>query len=138
MRPCARLGLVVLAVAVGAAAWGCGGTDTRPASWSYIHAAIIQPNCTTAGCHSGLTAKAGLNLENSDQAYQLLTGHDCGGADAGQSAPRNFVNPGNPDDSQLTYLLRGKEVQRMPPDVPLPEPDIELIDKWIQEGAKCN
>lgn len=139
MRAHARLGPVVLAVAAfGVTAWGCGGQDSRPASWSYVHAAIIRPNCTTASCHSGLTAKAGVNLEDREGAYLVLTGHACDGSNSGQGAPRNFVNPGNPDDSQLTYLLRGEEVQRMPPDVPLPEADINLIEEWIAEGAKCN
>jgi hypothetical protein len=36
------------------------------------------------------------------------------------------------------FLLRGEEVLIMPPDVPLPKAEVELIQRWIQEGATCN
>jgi len=32
--------------------------------------------------------------------------------------------------------MRGQGSLRMPPDAPLPEADITLIDRWIQAGAK--
>ena len=37
--------------------------------------------------------------------------------------------------SALLYLLRGQGSLRMPPDSPLPEADIVLIDDWIKAGA---
>jgi hypothetical protein len=37
------------------------------------------------------------------------------------------------------YLLLGIEVRTaMPPDRPLPEADVALIERWILEGARCN
>ena len=48
---------LALALALGTlgAAAGCGkSTDDRPATWSYVSTAILQPNCATANCHSAL------------------------------------------------------------------------------------
>lgn len=104
----------------------CGSeTDDRPVTWSYISAAIITPNCATASCHSRHTATGGLQLEGASESYVILTGY--GG---------NYVFPGYPERSKLVYLLRGKDTWRMPPDQPLPEADIELIERWILAGAK--
>jgi hypothetical protein len=47
---------------------------------------------------------------------------------------RQFVTPGD-DESELVVLLRAEGSQRMPPDVALPEADIDLIERWIQSGA---
>lgn len=108
----------------------CGTeTDERPASWSYVAAAIIEPNCSTAGCHSRLSRVAGLELDNRDSAYTFLVGDPARG---------DFVVPGQPDVSQLVKLLRGDEIRRMPPDQPLPEADIQLIERWILDGARKN
>ena len=49
---------------------------------------------------------------------------------------RNFVVPGDPDASKLVHMLRGDETERMPPDAPLPDADIELIERWIRAGAR--
>lgn len=116
--------LVALAVLA-----GCGGEDDRPARWSYISAAIIQPNCATAGCHSSYAATGGIQLHTPSAGYTMLVGS----GDDPQAA--NFVVPGRPDASKLMYLLRGEEIWRMPPDGPLPQADIDLIERWILEGA---
>jgi hypothetical protein len=129
-----RLGLIAVA------AWlaGCG-EDDRPASWSYIHAAIIEPGCVTSSCHTRLNAQAGVQLHDRDAAYLILVGRACDGNDPPGQAPRNFVAPGQPESSRLMYLLLGDDVtSQMPPDRPLPDPDIELIERWIFEGAECN
>ena len=116
---------------------GCGGDDTRPATFSYIHATILRPSCTTSACHSELSATAGLQLDTRAGAYLGLTGRVCG-SDAPGQPPRNLVNPGQPESSRLMYLLLGTEARRMPPDVPLPEADIDLVEQWILEGAECD
>src|SRR5215470_277043 len=100
--------------------WACGSDDDRPDSFSYIQAAILVPNCATSGCHSKVAAVGGIDLEQPDDAYIYLVGADGNG---------NFVVPGQPDRSQLMYLLRGDEIWKMPPDQPLPEPDINLIER---------
>lgn len=93
----------------------------RPASWSYVHAAIIAPNCATSSCHSERAAAAGVVLDDPDSAYEVLL-------------ERQFVIAGDPS-STLMSLLAGDERPRMPPDAPLPAADIDLVREWIEDGA---
>jgi hypothetical protein len=103
---------------------GCGSeTDDRPATWSYIYPAIIQPSCATASCHSDFTRIAGVNFGYEDEGYY-------------QMACRHFVAPSSPADSEVLHLMRAQGAQRMPPDFALPEADIALISTWIANGAQ--
>ena len=112
---------------------GCGGqADTRPAEWKYISTAIIQPGCATASCHSALSQRSGVRLDQIDNGYASLTTR---GAAPGTGGVAGFVVPGNPDGSALMGLLNGAGTRRMPPDFPLPADDIDLIGRWITEGA---
>jgi hypothetical protein len=107
------------------AAAGCGEEiDPRPASWSYIHPAIVVPNCATIGCHSDTSEQKNLNLESEDEALDDLN-------------EGRLVIPGDPSTSPLILQLQGVGGRlRMPPDAPLPEADVALIQKWIAEGAR--
>lgn len=127
---------VCLLVPLGASL-GCASLDDRPADWSYVHPAVIAPACATAGCHSTPTALAGLDLSSATGAYTYLTGRICGEPIAPGSPPRNYVDPGSPQYSTLIYQLRGIGRDRMPPDLPLPELEIQLVERWIAEGATC-
>jgi hypothetical protein len=120
-RRMARLWIALVSLA----AAGCGEeVDPRPTSWGYIHAAIVVPTCATIGCHSEFSEQKNLNLEDEQEGYDdLLNG-----------PPRRVV-PGNPAGSPLMVRLQGIEGQRMPPDAPLPAADVELIRRWIEEGA---
>ena len=120
---------------------GCADVEDRPASWSYVYATIVRPNCTTSNCHTQPTSTAGLRFETRESAYNYLTGNTCetiGTPDPALAVDHNFVVPFQPDSSKLMYMLRGQEVRNMPPDVPLPEVEIDLIAAWILEGAPCN
>lgn len=112
-------------------------TAERPADWNYVHPAIIAPACATAGCHSKSAAAAGLDLSTASGAYTYLTGRICGEPAGPGAPPRNYVTPGSPEFSQLVYQLRGVGRNRMPPDVPLPDAEIALIEEWIARGATC-
>ncbi|HEY4183812.1 MAG TPA: hypothetical protein VGP07_02035 [Polyangia bacterium] len=103
---------------------GCGGAaDSRPDKWSFISPVIIQPSCATANCHSQLAERSGVALDTVYDGYaQLLN--------------RHFVMPNDPTSSALVALLRGQGSRRMPPDFPLPEADIQLIEGWIAAGAQ--
>jgi hypothetical protein len=101
---------------------GCGGADTRPATFSFIAPAIIEPSCATASCHSAVAQQAGVVLEPRATAYATLQG-------------RFFVIPMHPEQSEMVALIQAEGARRMPPDFPLPEADIELIVKWINDGA---
>jgi hypothetical protein len=123
----AHRGLAVgfgLAVLLASAA-GCNDTDERPATWSYISATIIQPNCATSRCHSTGSKAAGLILDTAD--YSRI-------------APYVFAD--TPDNTTLMFRLNGgipgNEVQRMPIDEALPQADIDLVRKWIAAGSMDN
>jgi hypothetical protein len=98
-----------------------GDPAERPATWAYLHAAIVAPNCATSSCHTARVETAGVALDEPDEAYDALI-------------ERRFVVPGDPA-SALMSLLEGVERRRMPPDAPLPAADIELIRIWIEAGA---
>ena len=117
-----RSGPLLLVLATVASA-GCGSeTDTRPAKWSYLSTAIIQPSCATANCHSNLSQRSGVVLDDIRGGYSQLVG-------------RHFVLPTRPAESALVELLKGQGSRRMPPDFPLAQDDIALISTWISNGA---
>ena len=95
---------------------GCVEAEDRPARWSYVYAAVLQPACTTSGCHSKLSALAGVDLSDREGAYNILTGHVCG-----------EIAPGAPRRNNV-----------MPPDYPLPAVEIEMVARWIDAGAQCD
>ena len=117
---------------------GCEGVDDRPASFGYVHAAVIKPNCTTSNCHSGLTGQAGLKFDDPEATYVYLLGRTCEDQGIPGTPTGNLVVPFEPESSRLMYLLRGDEVDIMPPDTPLPDAEVELIERWILEGAPCD
>ena len=93
---------------------GCGGLeDPRPPEWSFIYATIIQPQCATVNCHSAIAKKADIDLSERDVAY-------CSSA--------RLKIPG-------VLKMDTDRSRRMPPDSPLPAPDIELIDAWQTAGG---
>lgn len=111
--------LLVLSASV---AMACTGDPSdRPTTWSYLHAAIVAPNCATSSCHSAVAQAADVRLDDPDTAYDVLVA-------------RQFVIPGDPG-STLLLLLEGDERRRMPPDAPLPAADIDLVRAWIEAGA---
>ena len=130
----ARAGLVAL-IATAAA---CDGAADRPTDWAYVHTAILRPACATAACHSELGSQAGLDLSTPEAAYLFLTGRVCGAPELPGEPVGNFVRPGHPESSQLLYMLRGDGAPIMPPDVPLPDVEIEIVERWILEGATCD
>jgi hypothetical protein len=129
--------MLLIVLAVGAAV-GCGATnDDRDPTWSYISPAIIQPNCATSSCHSQGSAVAGLNLSTVDAGYRsLLQLHLPLRGMIGAPKTRQLVTPGNPDESRVVNMMRAVGSWRMPPDRPLAEGDIVLIERWILNGAQ--
>jgi hypothetical protein len=129
---------------------GCS-SEGRTASWPYISAVIIQPNCATGSCHSPAAAAAGLDFSTPEKGYTSLTGlwiwvNDptmAGQPGCGQAAKtivcekryRPLVTPYDPSQSRLVSVLRGENAPIMPPNRPLDEADIELIEAWILNGA---
>ena len=150
---------LLLAAALGAAplatVGGCG-QDNRPAEWAYISPAIFQPNCATTSCHSPAAAVSGLDFSTPENGYTSLTrlwvwvvyppdggtqpapGAPCAtedGTKVCEAMERPLVTPYDPAGSRVVNMLRARDAPRMPPDRPLPEADIELVERWILNGA---
>lgn len=86
-------------------------------------APLLVANCT--GCHiDARRAQGGLQMDN---LARLFRGGDSGAV----------VQPGQGEASLLVRKLRGTEGNRMPAGgrPPLKDSEIQLISKWIDEGA---
>ena len=142
------------ALALGFFLWCSGGTDSRPAVWGFISPEIMQPNCATTSCHSPAAAVSGLDFSTPESGYTSLTGlwvwlvvPDGGAVPPGvpctsvngvvtcEQMLRPLVTPYDPEGSTLVNSLRARNLPRMPPDRPLAEADIELVERWILNGA---
>lgn len=138
-----------LAVALCACVAGCTDVDDRPIAWGYLSPAIFQPTCATPSCHSRGTAVAGLDFSDPDRGYASLTAlkvrieqepsatdGGVGNDVASVTVPRQLVTAFSPAESRVVDMLRARGAQRMPPDRPLTEADIALIEAWILDGAR--
>jgi hypothetical protein len=144
--------LTLLVAVIGAG--GCSQVDNRPAEWGYISPAIFQPNCATTSCHSPAAAVSGLDFSTPENGYASLTqlwvwvvfspdaatpaGTPCAtrsGTRVCEEKERPLVTPYDPAGSRVVNMLRARDAPRMPPDRPLPEADIELVERWILNGA---
>jgi hypothetical protein len=144
------LGPLPLALLLSLCASACKSYDGRPVEWEYISPVILQPNCATASCHSRGAAVAGLDFSDADRGYVSLTrlryqivdryatGETCSPSHETvicRGGYRPLVMPYNPQQSRLLHILRKTTPPRMPPDRPLFEEDIKLIEGWILIGA---
>ena len=145
---------LLLALALALAGLGCDGADNRPAVWGFISPEIFQPNCATTSCHSPAAAVSGLDFSTPESGYTSLTGlwvwlvvPDGGAVPPGvpcttksgtltcEQMLRPLVTPYDPEGSTLVNSLRARNLPRMPPDRSLTEADIELVERWILNGA---
>jgi mono/diheme cytochrome c family protein len=85
---------------------------------------LLEANCFE--CHGGDLRKGGLSL----QSYaEVLEG--------GKNGP--IVRPGNSANSLIVHRITGVGGDQMPKDaVPLSAPEIALVARWIDEGARAN
>jgi hypothetical protein len=118
--------LAAALVVVGLISWRASGslfgrsevhfsTDIRP---------ILNQNCVQ--CHGGVRQKNGVSFIYRDEALGV-----------GKSGKRTIV-PGDPDRSELLARVTSKDPDtRMPYHAaPLPPQQIELLRKWVKQGAK--
>lgn len=94
--------------------------DQRPETAAYISEAILQPYCGRAACHASATAEAGYVFDTVSSSVDSL---------------HELVTAGHSERSQLYAVIIGEDTV-MPPDVPLPDRDISLIERWIDSGAE--
>lgn len=107
------------ALLASALAAGCGTTDDRPATLEVISFEILAPTCGTVQCHSTTSRIQGYAFDTLDASRSSLR-------ELGVSAGRG---------GGLLEVIGGDADKRMPPDMPMFEPDVRLIEKWIADGA---
>jgi hypothetical protein len=79
---------------------------------------IIQSSCAMSGCHAAVNPAEGLNLTT-------------------YAGIKSVVKSGNANDSKLIKEITRTDNKRMPPlpAAPLDNATIELLKKWINQGA---
>jgi len=127
-----------LAVASVLLASACGTADDRPATLDYITETILGPSCATAQCHSQFRQQVGDIFDTPEAARRSIV--------------VNFLvrYPDQVDDPTSSRLIQtltvgatstlGNGTVRMPFDAPIPDADVELIQRWIAGGmhrAQC-
>ena len=109
-------------------------SDTRQATFSFIEQNIFRPRCALSGCHASDTKSANLDLSTA-HAYSNLV--NIKSILSSQGLDR--VEPGNSQASFLIKVLDGSNPTKMPLNgTPLDQSSIDLIAKWIDEGAQDN
>lgn len=106
---------------------GSGGTSTvatcSPDSVYFLNtiSPLVISNCAMSGCHDAISHKDGLNLTN-------------------YAGIMSLVKAGNPTGSKLVSITSttGSDVMPPAPRARLTTAQIDLIKKWISQGAKNN
>jgi len=129
----AALGVLVV-LGVGCAA---GGADPRPATFDFIATTILAPQCATSSCHGRVARVAGLSFETTADAFESLI-------DMGALEP-SVVGTGPGSNVPCNPLLLATSAGpscggesgnvTMPPDAPLPDADVALMEQWLLDGA---
>jgi hypothetical protein len=84
---------------------------------------ILNNNCSTSGCHTGVNAEANFNLDAS-VAFTTLT-----------NPRKGYINTENPKLSVL-YSSLVSVSQPMPPNGRLSDCELDQIVSWMKNGAK--
>lgn len=106
------------------------------ATLSSIQVNIFDERCAFSGCHAAPDAAEGLNLEPGRSFTNLVN------VLSRQNANLMRVLPFAPDQSYLVHKLEGVNIggtARMPRSgAPLSTEEINVVRKWIEEGAQPN
>lgn len=115
----------------------CGNALTSSAEVSFSREVVPLLKSRCVMCHMAGSAQAGLVLHPNGYANLV-------GIKSTQSA-QNRITPGNPENSFLFRKLAGTqstadgEGERMPfGETPLSESQLDLVRRWIAEGAQNN
>lgn len=101
-------------------ACACGtDPDPREPTFDVVAQQVLAPTCGQVQCHSTTTRVEGFAFDTRDAARASLL-------DMGVRNGRN---------NELTDVLFGDGDERMPPDSPLNQQDLDLITAWIDMGA---
>jgi hypothetical protein len=120
-----------------ALAWQFPASAEEPVSFKKQVQPILNTRCVV--CHVTGAESGGLNLQRASSLTNLVESPST-------QAPLPRVTPGDPEKSYLVHKLRGTHAQvggsgaAMPftdgNPIPLPPADLQLIERWISEGAK--
>jgi len=109
----------------------CGTeNDQRPRTVEYVTEAILAPSCGNAQCHSSFRNAYGFAFDTVERAQQSLANGLVGAI----TLNTRDEPEGEPASSLLINVLT-RTRDRMPYDQPLPEPDINMLRRWIDFGA---
>ena len=104
----------------------CLGQEKAPPKLTYADHArpILMQRCSS--CHNSDRSEGDLDITN----YRSL----ISGGGSGES-----ISPGSADESYLFRLVTHQESPKMPPSgTKIPDPQIEMLRKWIDGGALEN
>src|ERR1700724_2719512 len=98
-------------------------TGQKPVDFTSQVKPIINKNCIT--CHGGVRQKGGFSLLFRDEALATL------------KSGKHAIIPGDPDHSEMIRRISLKDPEdRMPyKHDPLNKEDIQILTRWIKEGA---
>ncbi len=117
----ARLSCFALAAALVA----CGtGEDERPATLEVVTLTILAPSCGQVQCHSSTTRREELAFDTVEHARAAMI----------ELRIDQSIEDGKLIENDLMDVLLGEDEQ-MPPDSPLADQDIELIQAWLVAGG---
>jgi len=126
-----RIGWVAFVVVIFSGIFfvACPG-ELDPVALSSIRTDIFEPRCNFSACHGGENPVRGLDLQN--DPFGTLVNIE---SEENPSVLR--VVPGNPDASLLFQIIKGSvgATRQMPPNVTLPDEDVEKVRSWILAGA---
>lgn len=111
--------------------YGCGQKGSKPVSFREEIQPILNSRC--AKCHGSEQASGRVVLTSFEN---LMSSHTVHGK-------KPLVTSGNPSESWLYILCATDQPHfRMPPDTshitPLPKKELEVLAKWIAQGAVNN
>ncbi len=100
-------------------------TPAYEATYDALYDNVFEPSCASPGfaCHAATGRQGGLNFDDRDGAYQVLT--------------RDKLRAGEPACSVLVHRIVSTDGKvRMPPGRSLPAGEQCAIVRWIADGAK--
>jgi len=115
----AKLKLFCVASVLGALV-GCGTEpDSRPVTFEVVSLEVLAPSCGQVSCHSTSTWTQGLAFDTLDASRESL---------------RDIANTGVNNNPLLDVIAGRNDYDRMPPDVPMADLDVDLLTRWIAAG----
>jgi hypothetical protein len=110
-----------------------------PVSFTTIQTQVFNVSCTFSACHSADSPQQGMNLTSGSAYVNLVNVPSVELAD--QGIAENRVTPGQPAQSYVVEKLQSNPPRsgvQMPVGQPLDSARIDLVVRWIQEGAQNN